>query len=711
MRIPKLAGMAVLSWSAAAILPAQQPGPVRETAEVSLVEVPVRVTDREGKPVAGLSAKDFTVTDDGKKQSIVGFDVIDLAEKTAAAPASAPLPAAARRRFLILFDLSFARPKAIVAARRAAKEFVLTDMGDRDLAAVATYSVEKGLNLLVTFCNDRAQLAHAIDTLGIQATAVQGDPLAFVFDARQLSAAFEGRAGTGRSEASSAAILETLQVLASLQRARVDEYSRGRVRHLIGSFSALAEALDAVEGRKDVIYLSEGFQSRLLVGAQETSQEKEWILSGEMWKVDSEKRFGNTPLRTELSDMTALFRRSDCVIHAVDIAGIRAEPDGQAEAASLGPRESQDSLFEIADGTGGEVFRNANDLASQLNRLIARTNLVYVLAFRPDHSRKEGEFHELKVKVAASGAHVSARAGYYERRGFRQQSPLERRLSAADVIANEIPVDEIPARVIASTLAGTDGSAFVPVLIEVPGGRFLAGEKGEKATAEVYVYANDQDNRVRDFFVQAVSLDLAKNRERLESGGFRYHGELRLPPGEYRIRALVRNAETGRMGLSVSSLHVPSFVSDQPYLLQPVFLEEKGNWLSVLGRARPDGGAAGSAGYPGSDLNTELSPAALPRIEPGRESKVCVVAYHFGSPGAENLRLGSQILASDGRPLQEARLAVLGKSTPETDGRRTLLLSFTMPEGLAPGRYGLRIMLQDAATGLARQASAPFLVP
>ncbi len=40
-----------------------------------------------------------------------------------------------------------------------------------------------------------------------------------------------------------------------------------------------------------------------------------------------------------------------------------------------------------------------------------------------------------------------------------------------------------------------------------------------------------------------------------------------------------------------------------------------------------------------------------------------------------------------------------------------LLLSFQPPEGLAPGRYGLRIFLQDASTGQARHASAPFLVP
>ncbi|MGH9365603.1 MAG: VWA domain-containing protein [Thermoanaerobaculia bacterium] len=682
---------------------------MRETAEVTLVEVPVRVVDRHGKPIRGLTEKDFAVYDDGRKQTIVGFDAIDLAEK--APRVGEPVPPAARRRFLILFDFSFARPKAVLAARRAAKEFVLSGMGDRDLGAVATYSVEKGVQLLVTFSSDRVQLARAIDTLGLEVPRELGDPLAFAFDTSHLTAV-ETREG-GRAEAQAASLIDYLQTLSALTKARADEYARGRVRHLIQSFSDLGQALDAVEGRKDVIYLSEGFSNRYLVGTRESDLERQWLIQGEQWKVDADKRFGNAPLRTELGQMGELFRRTDCVIHAVDIGGIRTDSDTEAETASIGPRETENSLYEIANGTGGEVFRNANDMHAQLDRLISQTNLVYVLAFRPEKSGKEGKFHELKVKVAVPGARLSARAGYYERKGFRQLSPLERNLSAADVIANEIPVEDIPTRVLATPFATGEQLAFVPVLLEIPGERFLAGEKGDRVAAEIYVYANDQDNRLRDFFVQVIGMDLAKNREKLQAGGLKYYGELRLPPGTYRLRTLVRNADTGRMGLTVSSLHVPNFQTDQPYLLPPVFLESAGDWLFVRGRGRGENGVIASSGYPFLDLGVEsLSPAALPRIQPGHASRVCLVAYHFGAgETSDSLRLGSQILASDGQPLKEGELSILGKSTPGADGKRMLLLSFTTPERLAPGRYGLRIFLRDDSTGQARHAWAPFLVP
>src|SRR6266567_811106 len=128
---------------------------VREEASVTLIEVPVNVTDRDGRPVENLKQEDFEVYDDGKKQTITGFDVLD--ERGTVVPPSAedaPIHPAARRHFLILFDLSFGSPKGIVNARRAARDFVVNRMKDIDLAAVATYSIEHGLRLLVTFSPD-----------------------------------------------------------------------------------------------------------------------------------------------------------------------------------------------------------------------------------------------------------------------------------------------------------------------------------------------------------------------------------------------------------------------------------------------------------------------------------------------------------------------------------------------------------------------------
>ena len=160
---------------------------------------------------------------------------------------------------------------------------------------------------------------------------------------------------------------------------------------MIQGLRDLGRVLEVVEGRKDIVLLSEGFPSRLLVGAPETSEEQQWMIKGDVWKVDADRRFGNTALRSDVSDMGDFLQRNHCVIHTVDIAGFATELDG-AEPGEPGgtlPRMTQNALFHLSSATGGETFRSTNDIDGELRRLARRTSLVYVLAYRPD--RRDGE--------------------------------------------------------------------------------------------------------------------------------------------------------------------------------------------------------------------------------------------------------------------------------------------------------------------------------
>jgi VWFA-related protein len=718
-----LAAVVAAGWAGARGAP-EEPQSVRETVDVTLVEVPVRVLDRSGEPVRGLTAADFTLLDQGRPQTLTAVDAIELGDP-AEPPERRAVPPAARRRYLLLFDFAFARPNAIVAARRAAREFVLDGMRDTDLAAIGTYSVQSGVRLLVTFSSDRAALAEAIETLGLEPTE-RSDPLQFAYRTRRIPASsttMETPSGKHSEIANrrQAELAEIVRSMASVERARTDEYERGRARALIQGLRDLGRVLDVVEGRKDIVLLSEGFPSRLLVGGPETSEEQQWMIKGEVWKVDSDRRYGNVALRSDLSDMGDFLRRTHCVIHTVDIAGFATEAERAVpgEAGSSLPRATQNALFYLSSETGGEAFRGMNDIEGELRRLARRTSAVYVLAYRPDRREGNGKYHALKVKVARSGVKVVARPGYFERRDPRQRTPLERSLSAADVIANEIPFSEIASRVLAVPFAGPapGAEALLSVVIEVPGGQLLEGEKGDRTTLEIYVYAFDGAHRVADFLAEPLGLDVVRASPRLSTGGIRYFGELHLPPGDYRLRTLVRNANTGRMGLTVTSLSVPSFAAQQPHLLDPVFLEAgSDNWFAVRGTTgSPSDGRpavpplASLAGLVGENV----VPAVAPHVAPGGTVRVGVVSYHFGAPGGapDAFRIGSEILAADGRPLGPAVVTLLGKTATEPDGKRTFLLAFTAPPDIAPGRYGLRVFTEDASTAKSGQASTVFVVP
>ncbi len=94
---------------------------VQESTGATLIEIPVNVIGKDGKPVAGLTAADFELFDDGKKQPISGIDVIDLAATRGdpAAPDSPErVPASARRLWLLVFDLTYTSPSALDARAR-----------------------------------------------------------------------------------------------------------------------------------------------------------------------------------------------------------------------------------------------------------------------------------------------------------------------------------------------------------------------------------------------------------------------------------------------------------------------------------------------------------------------------------------------------------------------------------------------------------------
>jgi hypothetical protein len=70
---------------------------------------------------------------------------------------------------------------------------------------------------------------------------------------------------------------------------------------------------------------------------------------------------------------------------------------------------NQGVLAELADGTGGTLFRNNNNLEAGLASLLAGPQYLYRLAFSTAGVEPNGIYHKLTVKVARDGVHVRAR--------------------------------------------------------------------------------------------------------------------------------------------------------------------------------------------------------------------------------------------------------------------------------------------------------------
>src|SRR6185295_17582324 len=204
------------------------------------------------------------------------------------------------------------------------------------------------------------------------------------------------------------------------------------------------------------------------------------------------------------------FRRADCVIQAVDIGGLRPG----AKALGANRPSGQDALFAMANETGGELFRNFNDLGEAMSQMLDRTSVTYLLAFQPEGVKRDGTFRKLRVELknAPKGARVIARPGYYAPRPFDKQNALERVFAAGNTILGGQQGGAFRLSVLAAPFRPTaaDAKAYVPVLLEVDG-KGLMGDVADGALpTEIYAYALDDKGGVADFFSQTVGLDLAK---------------------------------------------------------------------------------------------------------------------------------------------------------------------------------------------------------
>lgn len=663
---------------------------VAETLEITVVEVPVTVVDRDGNPVRGLTAENFEVLDEGKRVPIEYFETVDMT--TLSTSAGATIPPAATRHFLLLFDLANSSPGVIGRAGEAAKRFVQDQLGQRDLAAVATFTTERGARMITNFTRNRDLLVNAIETLGHPNFFKVGDPL--MISATRTG----GDDGTvsGREEIDNA-IAQMARETQAMQQRIQDSEMRSRLRVQLANMGRVARALDKLHGQKQIILMSEGFDVSLVSGREDLNSEAaraetNAVITGEVWNVDSDKRFGSSTSTREVSDMVELFKRSDVVLHAIDIKGLRGVTD--ASTSGTAAKKTAESLHLITQPTGGTVFKNANDLTTNFGKLLQQQELVYLLGFRAKTTGNAGKFHSLKVKaVNTRSAKVAHRAGYYEPAAL---SDLERALSLAEILMLDAPQKDIPMSSTTATLPGPNGRSRVPVVVEVPGADLIKRISGRAASLELYVYAFDRNSEVTDYLQERVTLDVSKAGDALRNGGLRYFGTLRLPAGQYAIKTVLRVEETGLIGFHREDVKVPDFADAA--VLPPVFFNDPGSWAMVVGQSRGD-----DYPYPFATGETKFIPKGNAALAANNEYKIALFLYRVP---VENLSVLPTLVSDNGT--QTANMKLLGRTSADEHGLVKLLFNFTPPT-LAAGKHSIRFDVK-AKDGTASTVTLPFTV-
>jgi VWFA-related protein len=713
-RVPVTMRLGVLGSGllvAAAAAAQQEAPPPAFPSGAEVVTVDVVVTGRDGLPVPGLRAEDFTVTEDGVLQQIVAFEAVDRplpapspALPAAAPPAAVPAPRSSSNRdparrqgnaFVIVFDELHLDPAEAQRGRTAIRDFLQTGVAPGDQVAlvgtaeVARWTVRvpwgremllRGLDQLHGRLVNRTVRDRMTDWEAMR-IARFGDPVVTDTVMRRLletGALYQEKENPGQRERPDPEIeRENRDAWRADVRAQASEVY-ARVSALNEQTLAIVERevvpLAAVRGRKAIIFASGGLIADPGLGGPQRVVRAARRANAAVYFLDARGLVGvpfelnaENPRRTLFQDLASTMT---------------------SEAA-----ERSEGSEGLAADTGGFSIKNGNDLADGLARIGREARRYYLLGYTSTNGRADGRFRQIRVRVAREGVKVRARRGYSAPGGEEEAvSPGERR-NAAMLEALYAPIDrsEVPLRAIADVVDDAHpGKATVQVTVEADIRALAFEEKGGAArdTLDLLLLVTGQGAGEPVQVGQQFQMNLApETRACYEKSWFPMTSRVELAPGVYEARIVARDGNSGKVGSLTHDFEVPGGGGLRVSTLA----------LGDRMREGPDEGAR----VVEITARRHFAPSGLVhcRFE-------IYGAARDPATGSPDVTAGFSVRGSDGTFLLAA---------PETplsaDPSGALVRSLELPlDGAPPGSYELIVAVTDRVVGRAAEAREPFVV-
>jgi VWFA-related protein len=604
--------------------PADQP-PVTFRVEVNYVEIDAIVTDAQGNPISNLTKNDFEIYEDGKKQDVATFSLVNIPIERAERPlfASAPVEADVQtndhvegRIYLLVLDDVHTDLTRTPRVKAAATRFIETNFGTNDLAAVAfTGRAGDGQD----FTNNPRLLVNAINK----------------FQGRKLRSGTLSRIEGARVNPATGA-LEPGDDIDQMDRAF-------RARSMANSIRKLSEFMAGVRGRrKAMIMIGEGVDVDIYQAVGQLGSTASSVLLDTHDAIAAATR-GNVTIYT-IDPRGLMNAESDLI----EVSGTVGDADSRAIANEM--RLSQDSLRVLADATGGFAAVNRNDLNGAFDRIVTENSSYYMLGFYSTNDRRNGRFRKLEVRVSRPGLRVRNRAGYYEARGRAPNQPAAstapNALSPAvtEALASPLPVSGVPLKMFAAPFKGTAPNAAIAMALEIDVRNldFVEGNGTFNEQVDVAYSAVNSQGKIFPGERQTATLTLKPDTyERAKTRGFRVLSQTNLPPGRYQIRVAAGN-KMGKAGSVVYDLEVPDF--------------DKGS-LTMSGVAMTSAAAAQAPTIKPKDPLADFLPGpvtALREFEKG-DLLVLFAEFYENARGAANhmLDFKAELRAEGGRVVQQ----------------------------------------------------------
>ncbi len=697
---------------------------LKVNSNIVLTNIVVR-DKKTGAIIRGLTKNDFSIQENGKNQQIESFDFqsVDQAApldettvsgRTGQIALGKGIPGIAteaqlrdHRLVVLFFDTTSMQPEDIERSVEAAKNYISHQMQPADL--VAAISLGNSLSLDQDFTQNKDLLLKAVSSYST--SAGEG------FQA--------GATGT------------TNQVEdASSFTADESEYNDLNTDRELFAIQAISKSLAYLNQKKSLLYFSGGIERDGI--------ENQASLHAAI----------NSAVRANLS------------IYSVDTRGLQAiSPLGDATTGSLRGTSaytgagvqnnfdanyaSQEVMSTLSTDTGGKAFFDSNDFAPAFTRMQQDTSAYYVLGFRSTDSAQDGRFRKLTIKVNQPDVKLEYRPGYYAPADYKHSNHEGREQQLQDQLASDLPATDVAVYLSALYFRTSSGSKegdryTIPISLLIPGSQipFVKGGDKDKATLDILgqIRAAGSDDRSAGTqpsgppagdrgpgpgrFVNVDAGDIRQtiklavdSSQQVKQKNVQYSTSFVLPPGRYRLKFVVRENETGKMGSFFTEINVPD-LKRYPVKLSSIVLASQ----RVPAPAPKKGDAANPLVLDGQSWIPNIAHVFRPDqhlyllynvYDPARVSGTAANVHPTGATGpnpsvqkgaagaavAETIRVFTSIefLSGSTKVFETPQVQATQLTNPATG---ELAFQFDVPlNDLKPGTYVCQINVVDDAGG------------
>jgi VWFA-related protein len=678
--------------------PADIPEGPTLSLNVQLVVEPVDVKDKNGKFIEGLTANDFSVTEDGVPQTI------RFCERQSLSATAKPLPALTRenenvtlyrqlsrtqiapemagsqrykdRRLLALyFDMTAMPPAEQLRALSAAQQFIRTQMTTADLVAILRYQ-GGAVDILQDFTADRNRLLSILETMFVG----EGQGSAESVDDASSS---DTGAAFGQDDA---------------------EFNVFNTDRQLSALETAARILGHLSEKKSLVYFAGGLR---LNGVDNQAQLHATVDAAikagvSFWPIDARGLVAAAPL-------------GDATQGSQGNSGMYTGTAALAVTSNF--QLSQDTLFALAGDTGGKALLDTNELTRGIVQAQKAIEDYYIIGYYSTNPAQDGKFRRVRIALKQNlEARLDYREGYFAAKVFSKFNAVDKERQLEDALMLEDPITDLTIAMEVDYFQFNRAEYFVPMVVKIPGRELALAKRGGAEHTLIDFVGEIKDviggttvTNVRDHVNIKLSNATAAQLARVP---VEYDTGFTLLPGKYSIKFLARDDETGRIGTYETTFIVPNLnkelkrvpISSVVLASQRVDLKEA---IYDAGNAKDR--AREAAVNPLVQDERKLIPSVTRVFRSGRKIEVYLQAYRQTPPGNSQPFVAFVSLYSGGKKALETPAIAVAPKASNRLGTTPLRFSFSV-DHLAPGEYDCQVTVLDSATLKASFWRAPIKI-